>query len=128
MIFKNANGRVVEQRDKDSHSQEIAHENMFLGHRFLLKTKLYGDKRCIYCGKWFHWSDSDAHKWIKTENIDHMNKDGALEPLHCSSDHCDYFHIRYLNHVEKLKKQKDQQKEEFCFELWRDLKKQGLVQ
>ncbi len=94
-------GRVIDQPRKTGKSVEIDGNSKFCGHRFMLKQKLYGDKRCIYCGNWFHWAQDDAAKWIKARNIDNMNVDKVLEPLHCGNSHCDDYHQRYLRHQEK---------------------------
>lgn len=86
------NGQRIDQRPKDSHSVEVDGRNRFCGHRFVLKTKLFGDKRCIYCGKWFHWKDTDYISWVRGNNIDRNNFDNIPEPLHCGSLHCQEYH------------------------------------
>lgn len=96
------NGRTITQQKKTGKSVEIDGNSKFCGHRFLLKQKLYGDKRCMYCGKWFHWSQDDAEKWIKAKNVDDTNVDKVLEPLHCGNSHCDDYHHRYLKHQAKI--------------------------
>ena len=120
-------GRVIDQRVKDGKSAEIDGNGVFCGHRFLLKTKLYGDKRCIYCGRWFHWKDTDALEWIRMNNIETMNKDGALEPLHCGSEHCQEFHHRYLVHQEKMRREEEARKEILFFDVFKRLKKEGVI-
>lgn len=120
-------GRVIDQRVKDGKSVEIDGDGKFCGHRFLLKTRLFGDKRCIYCGRWFHWKDSEAFEWIRTDNIDTMNKDGALEPLHCGSEHCQEFHRRYLLHQEKVKVEEESRREILFFDVFKRLKKEGVI-
>ena len=102
-INKDLNGQVIEQRSKESKSVEIDGDSRFAGHRFLLKTRLYGDKRCIYCGKWFHWKDTDSLAWIKENNINTFNNDNVLEPLHCGSLHCQEYHHLWLQEVERRK-------------------------
>lgn len=120
-------GNVIDQRIKDSHSVEVNGSGKFAGHRFLLKTRLYGDKRCIYCGRWFHWKDSGMFTWISTRNIDTMNKDGALEPLHCANEHCQEYHRRYLIHQDKLKRECEAKREILYFDMFKNLKKQGVI-
>jgi hypothetical protein len=120
-------GRVIDQRLKDSKSVEIDPTGKFNGHRFLFKTRLFGDKRCIYCGRWFHWKDTDFLSWMRQKNIDNMNKDGALEPLHCGSEHCQEFHRRYLIHQEKMRKEEEGRREILFFDLFKKLKREGLI-
>lgn len=99
---KDLSGRLIEQAKKSRKSVEIDGNSKFCGHRFLLSQKLYGDKRCMYCGSWFHWCQDDAAKWIKAKNIDDTNVDKVLEPIHCGKSHCDDYHQRYLRHQVKL--------------------------
>ena len=120
MINRDLKGNIIDQRKKDSHSVEVNGVSRFTGHRFLLKTRLYGDKRCIYCGRWFHWKDTDVLTWLRTKNIDNMNVDGILEPLHCGSEHCQEFHHRYL-----LQQEKEKQDAEYA--LFMDLKRRGVI-
>lgn len=87
-------GRKIESTAKESKSTEVEGQSRFCGHRFVLKQKLYGDKRCLYCGKWFHWQSNEANvqKWIAANNLDTMNVDSNIEPLHCGSSHCVEYH------------------------------------
>ena len=126
-LYKDTKGRVIDQRAKDSKSVEIDGTSLFAGHKFLLKTKLYGDKRCVYCGRWFHWKETDYLTWLRTKNIDSMHRDKGVEPLHCGSSHCEEFHRRYLRHQEKLKKERRGEAEVFFLNLYKKLKKQGVV-
>jgi len=100
-IDKDLNGQEIQQRAKDSKSVEIDGNSRFTGHRFLLKTKLYGDKRCVYCGKWFHWKDTDSLTWLRMGNINTGNMDNVLEPLHCGSLHCQEFHHLWIKEIER---------------------------
>lgn len=126
-VNKDFKGKVIEQRLKDSHSVEIDGNGRFNGHRFLLKTKLFGDKRCIYCGKWFHWKDTDALAWMSQNNLDDMNKDNAIEPLHCGSEHCQEFHRRYLIASKKKAQMEAERREISFFNLFKRLKKEGVI-
>lgn len=125
--FTDLQGKEISQPRKSSRSVEIDGNKLFCGHRFLLKQKLYGDKRCIYCGKWFHWSQDDAAKWVKARNIDSMNVDSVLEPLHCGNTACDDYHHRYLRHQDKLASQKLAEDEYRMNELWKTCKKAGVI-
>jgi len=118
---------VIDQRAKDSQSIEINGVSKFCGHRFLLKTKLYGDKRCLYCGKWFHWKDTECITWLKENNIDNMNLDGALEPLHCNSSHCQEYHRLCLIAAERCKKEELEDMEQRSLRLFKHLKSRGMV-
>jgi hypothetical protein len=120
-------GRKIEQRSKDSRSVEINGDSRFCGHRFLLRQKLYGDKRCIYCGKWFHWKQDDAAKWVKSNNIDNMNVDKVLEPLHCGTMFCDDYHQAYLKHQEKLAAQQQALQEHRTMEMFKAAKAAGII-
>lgn len=91
-VDKDLEGCKIDQRAKDSKSVEVDGDNRFCGHRFLLKKKLYGDKRCLYCGKWFHWDSKRREDWIRTGNVDRLNLDTNIEPLHCGSLHCEEYH------------------------------------
>lgn len=125
--MKDLKGKLIIQTPKSSKSVEIDGTSLFAGHRFLLKTKLYGDKRCIYCGKWFHWKDTDYHSWIKSNNIDTTNVDDVLEPLHCGSAHCEEYHRRYLKHQELIKKEEEADLDRKINVLFKKLKKEGLI-
>ena len=103
-VNRDLNGQVIAQKTKDSKSVEIDGDSRFTGKRFLLKTKLYGDKRCIYCGKWFHWKDTDSLTWLREQNVNTMNCDNVLEPLHCGSEHCQEYHHLWLMEVERRKR------------------------
>lgn len=125
--IKDLQGGIIDQPMKTGKSVEIDGNSNFCGHRFLLKQKLYGDKRCIYCGKWFHWCQEDSQKWIKAENIDNTNIDKVLEPLHCGNSHCSDYHERYLRHQTKLAKQNDDLQEYRMNEMFKWGKKVGLI-
>ena len=112
-------GDVIDTRHKETHSREVDGNNRFCGHRFVLKTKLYGDKRCLYCGKWFHWKQSDAYLWIQSGNIDTLNVDDVIEPLHCGSDHCQDYHQLSQKALIKRAKQIDEMIETKSLELYR---------
>jgi len=120
-------GNAIDQRSKDGHSVEVRSRGLFTGRRFLLKTRLYGDKRCLYCGKWYHWKDTDSLTWLRMNNVDTMNKDGALEPLHCGSEHCQEFHRRYLIAEEKRHQMSEEKKDQYFFSLYKNLKKRGIL-
>lgn len=126
-IDKDLKGRVIFQNPKDGKSIEIDGDSRFCGHRFLLKTKLYGDKRCLYCGKWFHWQGSDKDKWIVNRNIDPHNLDNNIEPLHCGSSACEDYHNRWLTHQDKLAKEAEKMNEIEMLTLFSQLKAKGLV-
>lgn len=91
-VDKDATGRRIESTAKSSKSIEVEGDSRFCGKRFFLGSKLYGDKKCLYCGIWFHWKDTDYQAWVKTGNIDRLNLDNNVEPLHCGKDHCIEFH------------------------------------
>ena len=118
------NNQPIEQKAKDSKSVEVSGEGRFLGHRFLLKTKLFGDKRCLYCGKWFHWKDTDSQTWLKDNNICNINNDNVLEPLHCGSEHCRDYHYLWLKEVER---RKQFAKRGESWRIFQDLKTKGAV-
>ena len=128
MLDKDLKGNVIDQRTKDGHSTEVDGTSRFCGHRFLLKTRLYGDKRCVYCGKWFHWKDTDYFKWIQEQNIDRMNNlDGMLEPLHCDSDHCREYHYLCLKADADRKAKDELEADERAWRMFRSLKSQGRI-
>lgn len=124
---KDLQGKRIEQRNKDGHSVEIDGQSRFCGHRFLLKTKLYGDKRCIYCGVWFHWCQDDAQKWVKAENIDPHNVDTVLEPLHCGNGFCDDYHHTYLKAQERKAIAYAAQQKQRGLKLFKNLKASGVI-
>ncbi len=121
---KDLTGKIIEQKSKDSHSVEIDGNSRFCGKRFLLKTKLFGDKRCIYCGKWFHWKDTDSITWMKEGNIDNYNVDKSLEPLHCGSSHCKDYHQSWKEELE-IRKQRVMDGD--MWRLFKGLKNKGVV-
>lgn len=94
MIDRNLKGERIISTMKETKSQEVDGNDRFCGHRFVLKQKMYGDKRCLYCGKWFHYqvNEVNVNRWIKTTNLDHLNRDNNIEPLHCESSHCVEYH------------------------------------
>lgn len=124
---KDLKGRTIEQSKKSRKSVEIDGNKKFCGHRFMLAQKLYGDKRCIYCGKWFHWCQDDAAKWIKAKNIDDLNVDKVLEPLHCGNSHCEDYHQRYLRHQVKLAVENEALQAQRMNDLFKFGKKMGYI-
>lgn len=56
----------------------------FSGHRFIVgdRNRLCGEKRCIYCGRWFTWQDK--------------------EPSHCGKMACEDFHWRRIRHEQNI--------------------------
>jgi len=118
------NGQPIDQKSKDSKSVEIDGNSRFAGHRFLLKTKLFGDKRCIYCGKWFHWKDTDSQTWMNEGNICNTNNDNVIEPLHCGSNHCREYHHLWLVELERRKKFAS---ERMSWQLFKDLQNKGAI-
>lgn len=56
-----------------------------------------------------------------------MNKDGALEPLHCGSSHCQDYHHRYLKAVEQRRIESEADRERKTWQLFHHLKSQGVV-
>ena len=93
----------------------------------MLKQQLYGDKRCIYCGKWFHWKQEDSHKWLLGKNIDTYNVDDVLEPLHCGSQHCDYYHIKCLEVGFKRRQEDEAEIERNGLKIYMNLRNKGLL-
>jgi len=120
-------GLPIDQNPKTGRSSEIDGKGRFAGHRFLLKTKLYGDKRCLYCGQWFHWKDSDYHRWLKEDNIDRTNLDKVLEPFHCGSEHCTEFHYQVLNSKMQKAEEKAGELESKTWALYKQLKSSGVI-
>lgn len=100
-IDRNPEGQRIETTAKSSKSVEVEGDSRFCGHRFILATRLYGDKKCLYCGVWFHWKDTDYANWIRTRNIDRLNLDDNIEPLHCGSSHCTDYHYLSIQEEEK---------------------------
>lgn len=100
-IDKNPKGKRIESTAKESKSKEVEGDSRFCGKRFILATRLYGDKRCLYCGVWFHWKDADYATWIRTSNIDRLNLDDNIEPLHCGSSHCTDYHYLSIKAEER---------------------------
>jgi len=100
-IDKTPKGQRIESFAKESKSKEVEGDSRFCGKRFILATRLYGDKRCLYCRVWFHWKDTDYATWILTGNIDRLNLDDNIEPLHCGSSHCTDYHYLSVQEEEK---------------------------
>src|SRR3990167_4225766 len=95
---------------------------LYLGHQFVRTTnekgfQRAGDKRCEYCGAWFHWTDAERDLYVRTGNIDvaygrrerhivgYTKDDRPIyrsqpptmvnwEPVHCGSSHCQEYHRR----------------------------------
>ena len=109
----------------------------FLGERAQKNGLLAGDMRCLICGDWFSWSKQNILKYILARRWD--AKRG--EPAHCGSEHCDYYHRRYLKHLQrmaddpvyfqemsyKIWKRKEQAKEHEAWNLFGRLKQNGAV-
>lgn len=122
-IDRDSRGKRIETTFKSRKSVEVEGDSRFAGHRFVLGTKLYGDKRCIYCGVWFHWKDSDYQKWVLTGNIDRMNLDDTIEPLHCASDHCEEYHRQCVKAEEERLKITNRRE----YDTYKYMQSQGLV-
>lgn len=120
-------GRIITQTRKSRKSVEVDGNSKFCGHRFLLAEKLYGDKKCIYCAKWFHWCQDDAPRWIKTKNIDDTNIDKVLEPLHCGNSHCEDYHQRYLRHLAKKAVEDEVMMADRMNDMFKSCKKMGII-
>lgn len=90
-------------------------EGLFLGEQFLVGEKRFGDKRCDYCGEWFHWRAQDRERYIAAQNWKQkvVNRscvvriNGRLfkqttpevingEPIHCGASGCQDYHNRVL--------------------------------
>ena len=123
VIEKGARGGAIDARAKDSTSYEVSGDGRFCGHRFILKQKLYGDKRCIYCGKWFHWDQSNQQKWINGNNLDTLNADSNIEPLHCGSGHCENYHYEYERSRVEFERDLDRR----GMDLFKSLKRKGIL-
>ena len=109
----------------------------FLGYRFKKGQKVSGDMRCLLCGKWFCWTLSKVESYILERRWD----DRRGEPVHCGNSMCHDYHRRYLNHVERLKKNAQYREDHFVrsearkhsvdenvmWELFDRLKKKGFV-
>jgi len=121
------NGHLIDSRPKESKSTEIEGDGRFCGHRFALKGKLYGDKRCIYCGDWFHWNQMHIQKWIMSGNIDPHNVDNVIEPLHCGSDHCSEYHHLCDEAMIKKAKMEEEMIEHRSMELFKELKQRKVL-
>lgn len=122
-IDRDEKGKIIDTTYKSRKSVEIEGDSRFAGHRFVLGTRLYGDKRCIYCGDWFHWKDSDYQTWVRTGNIDRMNLDDTIEPLHCASSHCEEYH-RLCVKAEEDRLKRTNRKE---YETYKYMQSHGLV-
>lgn len=128
-IDRNLKGDRIESTAKESRSQEIDGDSRFCGHRFVLKQKMYGDKRCLYCGKWFHWQSSEHHvnRWIKTNNLDNLNRDNNIEPLHCESDHCQEYHELCRKVEVKRQLEAQEQVDQNYLKLYKNLKRSRIL-
>ncbi len=93
----------------------------WLGHRFWRERgqPIEGDKRCLVCGKWMTWSIKNKAKYIQEGRWDFDRK----EPIHCNSEHCQEYWRRY----EKAEEQRIKLREEYYLNLYKRLKKLGLV-
>lgn len=126
LLERGVNNKSVESLAKSSRSQEIDGQSRFVGHRFALGGKLYGDKRCIHCGKWFHWKAVDEPKWWISRNIDETAPD-RTEPAHCGSEHCQDYHHRWLKALDKRAQEQDGQIERAGLALMKHLKRKGIL-
>ena len=122
-LDKDAKGKLIDSPSKSSKSIEVEGDSRFCGHRFMLASKLYGDKKCLYCGVWFHWKDTDYQLWVRTGNIDRLNNDDNIEPLHCGSDHCEDYHRLVIKYEEERLKTENRKQ----YDLYKYMQKQGLV-
>ena len=109
----------------------------FLGYRFKKGRRLAGDMRCMLCGRWFTWSRQNIEKYI----LEHRWDDRRGEPTHCGNSMCHDYHIRYLRHVERLKRDAQYQEDHFVqsqvrehgvnqnsmWQLFQRLKRKGLI-
>ena len=93
----------------------------FLGHRYWREKygTIDGDKRCLICGKWFTWSEKHKDRYIREGRWDFRRN----EPIHCGSSMCEEYWRRY----KKAEKIRAELKKEFYFNLFKKLKKIGLV-
>lgn len=122
-IDKDAKGKRIETTHKSRKSVEVEGDSRFCGHRFAMGTKLYGDKRCLYCGDWFHWKDTDYQTWVKTRNIDRLNLDDNIEPLHCGRSRCQDYHEQSIKAEEerlRITNRRD-------YEMYKYMQSQGMV-
>lgn len=122
-VDRDAKGKVIDSPRKSSKSVEVEGDSRFCGKRFILGGKLYGDKRCIYCGEWFHWQDTDYQTWVKTGNIDRLNADDTIEPLHCGKGGCHDYHGLCIKAEENRLKMENRKQ----YELYKYMQGQGLV-
>lgn len=122
-IDKDTKGKRIESTVSNRKSIEVEGDSRFAGHRFILANKLYGDKRCLYCGTWFHWKDTDYQTWVKTGNIDRMNLDDTIEPLHCGTSHCQEYHRQCVKAEENRLKVTNRRE----YETYKYMQAQGLV-
>ncbi len=125
-INKDLENKVIRQNPKDSKSVEIDGNSRFAGHRFLLKTKLYGDKRCMICGKWFHWDSKDWFKWVSEGNVEKGNRDNVKEPFHCGNSHCSDFWNRFKQ-VQAKRANINAERDTEYFSLFKSLQKNRVV-
>jgi hypothetical protein len=126
LIEHGTNRKPIESLAKSSKSYEIEGQSRFVGHRFALGGKMYGDKRCIHCGKWFHWKASDEANWFINRNIDETVPDRS-EPAHCGSSHCQEYHHRWLKALDKRAKENDEKIERAGIALMKHLKHKGIL-
>lgn len=126
LIEQGLRSKPIESLAKTSKSYEIEGHSRFVGHRFALGGKMYGDKRCIHCGKWFHWKASDENKWWLARNIDETVPD-RTEPAHCGSEHCQDYHYRWLKALDRKAKEQEEQIEKAGLYLMKQLKRKGVL-
>ena len=70
----------------------------FFGYRFAKNGRTCGDKKCDYCGKWFHWDTANMERYI----LQRRWNERKSEVIHCNNSLCQDYHQRYLVHMNKL--------------------------
>jgi len=71
---------IIGQKSKEVDSDKQAPRDKFTGYRFIKAESMYGEEKCIYCGKWFQWRN--------------------VPTPHCGNSACEYFHHRRMKHQE----------------------------
>ena len=121
----------------DKYQEIDGAKNGFLGHRFVKGERLAGDMKCPLCGKWFSWVLSKIETYIIERRWDYRKE----EPVHCGNSMCHDYHMRYLKHCERLKKDIQYQEDHFVrnqvrqhgvdensmWKLFQRLRRKGLV-
>jgi hypothetical protein len=122
-VDRELDGRPIDSRAKETRSHEVDGDSRFCGKRFVLKTRLYGDKRCLVCGVWFHWTEADCFRALRLGYADTMNRDRTGEPVHCGSAHC----VEWWRVSEASKSDREAAEEARMVTLYGTLKRRGLV-